>query len=59
MNVMILDFEWNVKELIILHRLKNIKIIFFVVLLIKSFTLMINLLNQLFFSEEKYRLQIH
>ena len=28
---MILDFEWNVKELIILHRLKNIKIIFLVV----------------------------
>ena len=40
-------------EIIILHTLKNIKIVFFVGLLIKLFVLMTNLVNQLFFTEEK------
>ena len=62
------DFECNVKELrvvievvekigvreaIKLHTLKKIKSIFLAVLLIKSFVLMINLVNQLFFIEVK------
>ena len=62
------DFECNVKELrvvievvekigvreaIELHTLKKIKSIFLAVLLIKSFVLMINLVNQLFFIEVK------
>ena len=38
---------------ITLHTLKNIKIIFVVVLLIKLFVLIIDLSNQLFFTEEK------
>ena len=52
------DFECNVKELgvvlevITLYALKKIKIIF-AVLLTKFFVLMINLANQLFFTEEK------
>ena len=36
-----------------LHRLKNIKIIFPAVLLITFFVLKINLASQLFFKEEK------
>ena len=36
-----------------LHKLKNIKIIFLSVLLIKLYVLMIDLVNQLFFIEEK------
>ena len=36
-----------------LHRLKNIKIIFPAVLLITFFVLKINLASQLFFTEEK------
>ena len=39
--------------IIILHTLKNIKIVFFIGLLIKLFVLMTNLVNQLFFTEEK------
>ena len=40
-------------EIIILHTLKNIKIVFFVGLLIKLFVLMTNLVNQFFYTEEK------
>ena len=53
------DFESLLKrvraidKIIMLHRLKNIKIIFFAVLLTKLFVLMINLASQLFFTEEK------
>ena len=38
---------------IMLNLLKNIKIIFLAALLTKLFVLMINLVNQLFFTEEK------
>ena len=38
---------------IILDIIKNIKIIFLAALLTKLFVLMINLVNQLFFTEEK------
>ena len=41
---------------IIVHTLKNIKIIFLAVFLTKSFVLIINLLNQLFFTEGKMQL---
>ena len=40
-------------EIKILHILKNIKNTFLAVLLIKLFVLMINLVNHLFFTEEK------
>ena len=40
-------------KIIILHTLKNIKIIFVIVLPIKSCVLMINLANQLSFIEVK------
>ena len=40
-------------EIKTLHILKNIKIIFFAVLLTKLFVLMIDLASQLFFTEEK------
>ena len=40
-------------EIIILHTPKSIKNIFLTDLLIKLFLLMINLANQLFFTEEK------
>ena len=40
-------------EIVIPHTLKNIKHIFLAVLLKKLFVLMINLVNQLFFTEEK------
>ena len=40
-------------EIIIFHTLKNIKIVFFVGLLIKLFVLMTNLVNQFFYTEEK------
>ena len=53
------NFECNVKGVkntdrdIILHTPKNIKIIFLAILLIKSLLLMINLVSQLFFTEEE------
>ena len=40
-------------EIITLHTQKNIKNTFLAVLLIKLFVMMINLVNQLFFTEEK------
>ena len=43
-------------EIIILHTLKNIKKAFHRVLLTKLFVLVINLVNQLFFTDEKMQL---
>ena len=49
------DFECNVKgvQCLMLHTLKNIKMMFLADLLIKLFVLVVNLVNQLFFREEK------
>ena len=44
-----------VTEVIILNTLKKIKTIFFGVLSIKFFVLMINLIKQMLFTEEKMR----
>ena len=43
-------------EIIILHALKNIKKVFHRVLLTKLFVLVITLVNQLFFTDEKMQL---
>ena len=55
--MLILNQFWNglkvIIEKIIVYILKNINIIFLVVLLKKLFVLVINLVNHLFFTEEK------
>ena len=55
--MLILNQFWNglkvIIEKIIVYILKNINIVFLVVLLKKLFVLVINLVNHLFFTEEK------
>ena len=54
LNVMLKELR-VVTEVIILHTLKKIKTIFLGLLSIKFFVLMINLIKQMFFTEEKMR----
>ena len=52
LNLLLREFIVMIEK-ITLHTLKNTKTIFPAVLLTKLFVLMINLVNQLFFKQEK------
>ena len=58
LNLFLKDLGVVIKE-IMLHTLKNIKNAFLAVLLAKLFVLMIDLANQLFFTDENLKLTKH
>ena len=58
LNLFLKDLGVVIKE-IMLHTLKNIKNAFLEVLLAKLFVLMIDLANQLFFTDENLKLTKH
>ena len=58
LNLFLKDLGVVIKE-IMLHTLENIKNAFLAVLLAKLFVLMIDLANQLFFTDENLKLTKH